>query len=336
MMWIQRLSSVLLLAVCVARCAAAPPTPSTRPSPVTACLFTHDGSALVVAHHTSVVVHSAADGSVLRTLPIDLPRINALSFAREGKLLAVAGGTPGRSGSIVLWDWKNDLFLARFGDFQDVVTAVDLSPDGRLLAASSADGSARVFRLGEDGLGVESTASLVGHTGPVLAIALGPGSKTAITGGADRSIKVWDVVDARLLRTLTNHTAAVSCLKVRPTSDPGDTTPRWSCASAGNDHTVRVWQPEIGRMVRIVRGHERPAFALAYARGGSVLISAGAEGVVRMIDGDSDLVISQWKAHDDWIYALATSPDGKRVATGDWSGRVRVWDVRQDQARPLW
>ena len=89
-------------------------------------------------------------------------------------------------------------------------------------------------------------------------------------------------------------------------------------------------------MVRIVRGHEGPAFALGYARGGTVLVSAGAEGVVRMIDADSDQVISQWKAHDDWIYALATSPDGKRVATGDWSGRVMLWDVGGDQPRPLW
>ena len=119
MMWSGRLSPALLLAACLMLCGAAPLAPSDRFSPVTACLFSHDGSALVVAHHNAVVVHSAADGTVQRTLPIDLPRINTLAFGREGSLLAIAGGVPGRSGSIILWDWKNNVPLGQFGDVFD-------------------------------------------------------------------------------------------------------------------------------------------------------------------------------------------------------------------------
>ena len=99
---------------------------------------------------------------------------------------------------------------------------------------------------------------------------------------------------------------------------------------------IRVWQPEVGRMVRIVRKHDGPVTALAYARGGTVLLSAGAEGVVRVIDADGDQVLFQWKASDDWIYGLAVSPDGKAVATGDWAGAVRVWDLGEHGARRRW
>ena len=96
------------------------------------------------------------------------------------------------------------------------------------------------------------------------------------------------------------------------------------CATAGDDRTVRVWQPGIGRMMRIVRGHDGPVLALAFAPDGRCLFSATQEGIVREIDADSDAVLSQWHASTDWIYHLAVSPDGKKLAAGDWAGGIHV------------
>lgn len=88
-------------------------------------------------------------------------------------------------------------------------------------------------------------------------------------------------------------------------------------------------------MVRIIRHHEGAILALVYSHDRRRLFSAGAEGIVRIIDAESDEVQQQWKAHDDWIYAMALSPDGKLLATGDWAGRVRMWDVTARVARQL-
>jgi hypothetical protein len=49
---------------------------------------------------------------------------------------------------------------------------------------------------------------------------------------------------------------------------------------------------------------------------------------VRQIDADSDAVLSQWQASTDWIHALAISPDGRHLATGDWAGHVSVKAIR--------
>ena len=56
--------------------------------------------------------------------------------------------------------------------------------------------------------------------------------------------------------------------------------------------------------------------------------SRGKEGIIRRMDGDSDTIQAEWRAHDDWIYSLALSPDGATLASGDWSGSVRVHDLR--------
>src|SRR6185503_15970678 len=94
-----------------------------------------------------------------------------------------------------------------------------------------------------------------------------------------------------------------------------------------DDRTARIWQPEIGRMVRIIRGHRGPVFALAFAPDGLSLFTAGKEGVIRRFDADSDTLLSEWPAHTDWIYALAISPDGAKLASGDWSGKVQLHNL---------
>ena len=55
---------------------------------------------------------------------------------------------------------------------------------------------------------------------------------------------------------------------------------------------------------------------------------AGTDGIVRIIDADSDQLLQQWTAHQDWIYSLAVSADGTRLATADWAGVVKIWDAR--------
>jgi WD40 repeat protein len=99
---------------------------------------------------------------------------------------------------------------------------------------------------------------------------------------------------------------------------------------------VRVWQPAIGRMIRIVRGHGGPIFSVAYSADGSRLFSAGQEGIVRIIDADSDRILHEWRAHDDWIYATAVSPDGAVLVSGDWAGTVKLWDIQEGQGTLLW
>jgi WD40 repeat protein len=80
-------------------------------------------------------------------------------------------------------------------------------------------------------------------------------------------------------------------------------------------------------MVRIIRHHRGPVFAVAYAPDGRSIFSAGKEGVIRRFDADSDSLLSEWPAHSEWVYALAVSPGGSQLASGDWSGKVRVHDL---------
>jgi WD40 repeat protein len=295
---------------------------TSRAVPVTALAFTPDGTALVSNGDRALDVRSAKDGAMIRRIECPLSKITSLAFAPAGRLLAVAGGEPGVRGEVLLLSWPEGMVKHRFGRDSDVVTRVAFDSAGRRLVTASADHSACVWALAEGDAPLEKF-HLAGHSAPVLAAAFTPGDRTLVTAGADRSLKVWSTADGKLLRSLGQHTEAVQVLAFRPGAEGAAT-----CASAGDDRTVRIWQPENGRMVRIIRKHEGAVLALTWTLDGRALYSAGREGIIRCIDGTSDAIEKEIRAGDDWIYALAISPNGATLASGDGSGRVRLHAVK--------
>ncbi len=292
--------------------------------PITALTFSPDGSALVSNGPQRLDIRSPTDGTVQAHIPCELPKITSLAFHPRGEILAVAGGEPGVRGETRLLDWRTRTLRQRFTNSQDLATGVAFSTDGTLLGVASADHKARVWRRALTNARFAEAFTLSGHAGPVLAIAFSPNGRIIITASTDRSIKIWSTDDGRLMRTFSHHLEAVNALAFRPLAAIGPEGPPGFCASASDDRTVRIWQPEIGRMVRIIRQHRAPAFALAYAPDEGTVFSAGKEGLIRRFDADSDTLLSEWPTSTDWIYVLAISPDGSELASGDWSGAVRL------------
>lgn len=301
--------------------------------PVTALAFSPDGSAWVCNGARSVEVRSTTDSALQHRWDIPLPKISTLRFDPQGRFLAVGGGTPGESGEIHLLAWPGGKRVAHRTLPSDLALSLDFSPDGRHLVAAGANHRAYVWNLSMPAEGPadplsEPPLTLDGHAGPVLAVAWDPAGAFITTASADRSIKVWSPEDGHRIRTFTQHAEPPNVLAFRPNGPASKTQGPSTCASGGDDRTVRIWQPGLGRMVRIIRKHEGAILGLAWMPEGATLFSAGSEGILRRLDADSDEVLAEWAGHDDWILALAVSPDGTVLASGDASGGIKLWDPR--------
>ena len=87
------------------------------------------------------------------------------------------------------------------------VWSVAFSPDGKILAVASEQGTVRLWDVTTGG----SRGSLTGHTDRIRALAFSPDGKTLVTGSDDRTVKLWDVATGQERLTLKGHTAA--CLR---------------------------------------------------------------------------------------------------------------------------
>ncbi len=95
----------------------------------------------------------------------------------------------------------------------DCVTSVFFSPDGRILASASNDGTVMLWRV-SDGAPLRT---LTAHTGIVFSITFSPDGQTLISWSRDGTIKFWRVADGALLRTYDEEIGpAVYDLAVSP------------------------------------------------------------------------------------------------------------------------
>jgi WD40 repeat protein len=292
--------------------------------PITTIAFTPDGREVVAGSQAGLEVRSWPALARIATIPTELLNIHDLAFSPDGTFLAVAGGQPGAEGTVEFFTWPKRELVRRVSPHNDVVYAITWQSDGKELALASGDG-----RVGLLNFPIESAARYFeGHSRAVLATAFLNKDNGLLSAGVDTSLRLWDMPSRSVLRILSNHTGDIHDLKVRPTSAP-DSEP--IVASAGDDRTVRFWQPTIGRLIRFARLESAP-LALAWADDGSVVWAACKDGHLRGIDPTDASVRSDLRAIDGIAYTVAVAPDGSVLVAGS-EGQLQITDPPPNEQR---
>ncbi|MBT5928046.1 MAG: WD40 repeat domain-containing protein [Verrucomicrobia bacterium] len=298
-------------------------------TPVSCIAFHPDQPVAVWNGDQSIIVHSTQSNAQTKNVPVSMKRVRDLKFDPMGQWLAVAGGSPGEQGDLVVVNWKNGSTELHLEYEEEWLTSVSFTHDSKHLAIGSGDSDILIYRIEPDSFKLIHTDTFSGHAGSVMDTVFDPSGHWLVSTGSDRSVKIWDVLQGTLHRTYSHHTGIVFSVDLRSVT-PGQETLPFYVATASADQTVRIWQPEIGRMVRIVRNHDTDLFSVAYHPSGNWLASGGKDGRIRYIDAHSDQIIKTKQSHKDWIYALAFSANGRLMASGDWLGKVIFHQVNSD------
>lgn len=166
----------------------------------------------------------------------------------------------------------------------------------------------------------------LGHSESVNSIAFSPDGKYLLSGGGDKTLKLWEVSTGREIRSLTGHTGWVSSAAFSPDGK--------YIASGGLDDFIRFWDVASGREYKRIGGHIGSILSLAFSPDGKY-VTAATDNIVKIYDVKTGKTIKTFKGHTDSVSSVAFSPDGKYVASGSgWvsedskDNTVRLWDVK--------
>lgn len=130
-----------------------------------------------------------------------------------------------------------------------------------------------------------------GHTQSVNAVAFSPDNRWLASGGKDNVIKIWDLTNGNVLRSLYGHSSNINALAV---SDDGQLLASGSGdvkddrdfgifikggVVGGEDNTVRIWNVKTGRELQVLRGHDLPVGGVAFSHDARYLTSVSGDSV---------------------------------------------------------
>jgi len=308
--------------------------------------FSQDGKQIASAglngwqnNKDTIKIWNAINGFPGKSIEIYESAKGTASFTRDFKKVALGGHL-----KFSAWSMENSQKLfesdSNLGGTGGA-SGLAFSPDGKLLAGGEL-GSFQVVdtirwavRLRWDAKtqypnpeGLVIGSLTFSKDGRFFAFSIGKGQDLPT------DVHLFDLVTRKLLRTLKGHTHGVS-LAFSPNSK--------YLVSGSRDRTVQFWDltkpsPAPKPAFVLKRAAIPPVHSISWSPDGKLVAAGDNEGNVTFFDG-SDLngfaeIPNMYikKAHEAVVSSLDFSPDSKRLVTGGFDKKVKVWTLMEKPA----
>jgi WD40 repeat protein/serine/threonine protein kinase len=150
-----------------------------------------------------------------------------------------------------------------------------------------------------------------------------------------RKVLLWDAQQQRLLGRFTNHTNVIFSAAFTPDGNAVLSTGGDVYTTTGPGE-LKLWDTATFREITQFKPIDFPILRCDVSSDGRLVAASGGGQIVYLWDLASRALVARLAGHETTsqgdVLGLRFSPDGKLLATGDFGGTVRLWNVWTNQA----
>ncbi|MCB0630630.1 MAG: caspase family protein [Lewinella sp.] len=196
-----------------------------------------------------------------------------------------------------------------------VAKSGSFSPDGRLIATGSADGTAKLWDLNGREL-----QTFRGHVLDILDICFFANGLYLFTGGDDETARIWDLY-GRQLQVLRGHTKKINAIAV----SPNDVL----FLTGSEDATAKLWDISGKALVSFI-GHKYAVESLAFSPDSKFILTGSRDETAKLWDLSGKLIrtfLTDFSGFGS-VTATAFSPNGELLLLlGGAGGETMLFDL---------
>lgn len=217
----------------------------------------------------------------------------------------------------------------------ELVNAVKISPDHKLLATCTSKGLLHIYDYATG----THKITLLGHVKGVSDIAFSPIDSSIIASCSDDlTIRIWSITKGRCIRILKKHTFHVSALCFNSKGN--------LLVSGAADETVVIWDLTTGRSLKTLAAHSDPVSSVCLTPDDTIIVSASYDGLMRLFDLESGQCLKTL-VYNSSSHGTATAstndvvnfpisnvqitPNGKYILSTSLDGKIRLWDYMNNR-----
>nr|CAB3486175.1 unnamed protein product [Digitaria exilis] len=167
--------------------------------------------------------------------------------------------------------------------------------------------------------GGEDHKSLSGHTSAVESVGFDSTEVFVAAGAASGTIKLWDLEEAKIVRTLTGHRSNCMSVDFHPFGE--------FFASGSLDTNLKIWDIRRKNCIHTYKGHTRGVNAIRFTPDGRWVVSGGEDNTVKLWDLTAGKLLHEFKCHEGQIQCIDFHPHEFLLATGSADKTVKFWDL---------